>query len=48
MGGNGILGPSMERWLKGPAGQAAGVASIRAVRSGGALEVTLRRGSDAD
>ena len=42
-GGNGVLGPAMERWLKGPDGRSVGVTSVRAVRSGGALEVVLQR-----
>lgn len=42
-GGVPVLGPGIERWLKGPEAKGFGVASLRKVPGGGALEVTLRR-----
>lgn len=38
-----VLRPRVERWLAGPEGRRAGVEAFRAVRSGGALELDLRR-----
>lgn len=42
-GGRPVLGPGIEKWLKGPEGRGFGVHSIRKVAGGGALEVTLKR-----
>ncbi|MEM9381522.1 MAG: Smr/MutS family protein [Planctomycetota bacterium] len=44
-GGNGVLGPAVEAWLKGREGVALGVSGVRRMRTGGALEVTLTRRS---
>ncbi|MEM1448445.1 MAG: Smr/MutS family protein [Planctomycetota bacterium] len=48
MGGNGVLGPAMESWLKSREGLALGVTGVRWLKSGGALEVTLTRRSRDD
>ena len=42
-GGQGVLGPAIEKWLKGPGGTRVGVSGVRAVRAGGAYEVSLAR-----
>ncbi len=42
-GGNGVLGPAMARWLRGPEGQQLGVTLIREINGGGALEVRIER-----
>lgn len=42
-GGRPVLGPGIERWLKGPEAQALGVTGVRQVRGGGALEVSVQR-----
>ncbi|MDG1049281.1 MAG: Smr/MutS family protein [Planctomycetota bacterium] len=42
-GGNGVLKPAMTRWLQGPQGQRVGVAGVREVNDGGALEVKIER-----
>jgi DNA-nicking Smr family endonuclease len=42
-GGRPILAPGVERWLGGPEAAGLGVASIRAIRGGGAFEVSIKR-----
>ena len=42
-GGRPVLGPGIERWLRGPEAQGLGVSGFRQVRGGGALEVSIQR-----
>ncbi|QDV08894.1 Smr domain protein [Planctomycetes bacterium Poly30] len=42
-GGRPVLGPGIERWLRGSDAQGLGVSGIRQVRGGGAFEVSIQR-----
>jgi DNA-nicking Smr family endonuclease len=42
-GGQSVLGPGIDRWLRGEAARALGVVGQRKVRGGGAIEVSIKR-----
>lgn len=45
-GGRPVLGPGIDRWLRGHEARGLGVTGVRQIRSGGAFEVSIQRSRD--